>query len=162
MSKIANPLNALTNRQVATAFAISNMTLLHWRAGTATREPMPFHTSPDSGRPYYKSAELIRWAKKNAAEIHVAFDKVILDSGAADAKRGRKATAPAAGKKSKPVAVKQARQAPAKKKAVAGKTSKGALVKPAKPKLKVVKPAKKVAPAKESQTAIETSEQAAA
>lgn len=106
----------LTNAQMRQAFGVSHMALLHWRAGTPTKDPLPAHVeNPDAGKSpvYFKETEVRRWAKKHGVEF--AVDPTDILSGKVKAEV--KPVAKKAAKKTKPVVKKSstpAKRAPRK------------------------------------------------
>ena len=54
----------LTTKQLQTAFGVGHMTIYNWRAGSATRDPLPCSIS-DERRVTFDLAAVKAWAKKH-------------------------------------------------------------------------------------------------
>lgn len=122
----------LNTKNLMTAFAVSHMTIQHWRKGSASRYPLP--TVTVKGQPLavaFSPSQVRAWAKQNKVELVVA-DLESLMTDAPEAKPGPKAKAKAKAKAPAKTAKTLRKAAAAKQftQAIAAKTAKG-VVKPA-------------------------------
>lgn len=113
----------LNTKNLMTAFAVSHMTIHHWRKGSESKAPLPTVAVKDQPKAVaFSPSQIKAWAKKHKIELAVA-DLDSLIGAEADAKPGpkakAKAKAPAKVVKASPAAKKTAKGAvkPAAKKA---------------------------------------------
>lgn len=60
--------NTLSTKALMAAFNVSHMTIHSWRAGSATRDPLPI-IDTGSRSVLFKPAEVKRWAKNHKIQI---------------------------------------------------------------------------------------------
>lgn len=102
----------LTRTAVIAAFGVTGLTILNWRKGTATRDPLPAEvTTSDGGRPtvMFVEADVTKWAKKYGLPFNLKAPVAAATQSTKEAAVAKKVVPAKKASKTAPVPTKRAK-----------------------------------------------------